>query len=101
MIDNRARYRAKFAAVTPILSDVLPLETPPAGFYLWPETPVDDRDFARDLFAERHVTVLPGQYLSRPTATGDPGRNRIRIALVASLEACVAAAERIRDHLAG
>ena len=101
VIDNRARYRAKFAAVTPILDHLLPLETPPAGFYLWPETPGDDRDFARELFAACHVTVLPGQFLSRPTPAGDPGRNRVRIALVASLEACVEAAERIRDHLAG
>jgi N-succinyldiaminopimelate aminotransferase len=101
VVDNRARYRAKFAAVAPILAGVLRFELPPAGFFLWPETPGDDRDFARALFAARHVTVLPGQFLSRPTAAGDPGRGRVRIALVAPLDACVEAAERIRDHLTG
>ncbi len=100
VVDNRERYRAKFAAVAPILREVLELEVPPAGFFLWPAVPGDDRDFARDLFAARHVTVLPGQFLSRPTPAGDPGRGRVRIALVAPLEACVDAARRIRDHLA-
>ncbi len=101
VVDNRARYREKFAAVAPILGEVLDVEVPPAGFYLWPRVPGDDRDFARALFAARHVTVLPGQFLSRPTPEGDPGRGRVRIALVAPLEQCVEAAERIRDHLAG
>ena len=101
VIDNRARYRAKFDAVAPILRPVLDFDLPPAGFYLWPATPGDDRDFARDLFASCHVTVLPGQFLSRPTPAGDPGRGRVRIALVAPLDDCVAAAERIRHHLGG
>jgi len=99
VVDNRARYRAKFATVVPILREVLPLETPPAGFYLWPEIPGDDREFTRDLFTTCHVTVLPGQFLSRPTPDGDPGRGRVRIALVAPLEACVVAAGRLRDRL--
>ena len=81
--------------------EVLQVEVPPAGFYLWPEVPGDDRKFARALFAAQHVTVLPGQFLSRPTADGDPGFGRVRIALVAPLADCVKAAGRIRDHLAG
>jgi N-succinyldiaminopimelate aminotransferase len=101
VVDNRDRYREKFNAVAPILGEVLQVEVPPAGFYLWPEVPGDDRTFARDLFAAQHVTVLPGQFLSRPTADGDPGFGRVRIALVAPLADCVKAAGRIRDHLAG
>ena len=101
VVDNRARYREKFAAVAPILGEVLQVDVPPAGFYLWPEVPGDDREFARTLFATRHVTVLPGQFLSRPTPHGDPGYGRVRIALVAPLADCVEAARRIRDHLAG
>jgi len=100
VIDNRARYREKFAAVAPLLDPLLPCSVPPAGFYLWPETPGDDRDFARKLFAACNITVLPGQFLSRPTPDGDPGSRRVRIALVAPLAECVVAAERIRDHLA-
>ncbi|HEY5789741.1 MAG TPA: succinyldiaminopimelate transaminase [Gammaproteobacteria bacterium] len=101
VVENRALYRAKFAAVTPLLAPLLPCSAPPGGFYLWAQTPGDDRDFARELFASQNVTVLPGQYLSRPTADGDPGRGRVRIALVAPLAECLEAAGRIRAHLAG
>ena len=101
VVDNRDRYREKFATVAPILGEVLQVDVPPAGFYLWPEVPGDDREFSRALFAAQHVTVLPGQFLSRPTTDGDPGFGRVRIALVAPLADCVEAAGRIRDHLAG
>jgi N-succinyldiaminopimelate aminotransferase len=94
---SRRLYQEKFAAVTPILSRELRISVPPAAFYLWVETPINDEDFARELFASRHVTVLPGRYLSRPTATGDPGAGRVRISLVATVDECVEAAERIRD----
>jgi len=45
----------------------------------------------------RHnLTVLPGSYLSRTTDAGNPGANRIRMALVAPLEDCIEAAQRIK-----
>lgn len=93
---NRALYRAKFAAVLEILSPVLTLRAPPAGFYLWPETPIPDTDFVRRLFAEQHVTLLPGSFLSRIADGIDPGANRVRIALVPPLDECIDAAWRIR-----
>ena len=92
---NRALYRAKFEAVTPILADVMAVPEPEAGFYLWPETPIEDPAFAVAVLRETGVAVLPGSYLARPTAQGNPGANRIRIALVAELSECVEAAERI------
>jgi N-succinyldiaminopimelate aminotransferase len=67
---------------------------------LWAGTPVDDADFARGLFAAENVTVLPGQYLARATAAGNPGARRVRMALVASLAECVEAAHRIRRFTA-
>nr|MDQ2695661.1 succinyldiaminopimelate transaminase [Pseudomonadota bacterium] len=94
--DNRALYREKFQAVMDILAPLLEVAWPDAGFYLWPRTPLDDTEFARRLFAEQHVTVLPGSYLARDTETGNPGRHRVRMALVASLAECVEAARRIR-----
>ncbi len=99
VIANRQAYRQKFDAVLEILGDRLQLERPPAGFYLWPRTPVDDETFTRELFRAEHVTVLPGRYLSRPQGDADPGRGHVRMALVAPLAQCVEAAERIRRFL--
>lgn len=93
---NRALYRQKFAAVMEILAPVLDAKLPQASFYLWPVTPVDDETFTRELFARAHVNVVPGSYLSRDVNGLNPGRNRVRLALVASLEECTEAAERIR-----
>lgn len=95
VIENRRLYREKFAAVQPILADVLEAPMPDAGFYLWVRTPSDDTQFARDLLQHTNVTVLPGQYLARAARGVNPGQNRIRIALVAGLAECVEAAERI------
>jgi N-succinyldiaminopimelate aminotransferase len=99
---NRDYYREKFAAVLAILSPVMNVTQPEASFYLWAETPIADTTFAQRLFDEQNVTVLPGSYLARETESGNPGANRIRMALVASLEECVEAAHRIRhliEHL--
>lgn len=93
--ENRAAYRAKFNAVVPILKQVMQVELPDAGFYLWPQTPMSDEAFARDLSAQQNVHVLPGRYLSRTIDGYNPGENRVRMALVAPLDECVEAAERI------
>ncbi|BCO30464.1 succinyldiaminopimelate transaminase [Thiohalobacter sp. COW1] len=97
--DNRELYRQKFAAVTDILQPVLDVAPPQAGFYLWPRTPIADTDFARGLFAEEQVTVLPGSFLSRDTDSGNPGADHVRMALVAPLEDCIEAAHRIRSFI--
>lgn len=95
VIANRQLYRDKFSAVTSILNPVLPVTTPEGSFYLWPETPIDDIQFARDLYARENLTVLPGQFLSRTTENGNPGSRRIRLALVAPIAECIEAAERL------
>ncbi|TYC59068.1 succinyldiaminopimelate transaminase [Marinobacter sp. BW6] len=97
--ENRAAYRAKFEAIVPILREVMNVDFPDAGFYLWPETPMDDETFARDLSAQQNVHVLPGRYLSRTVDGHNPGENRVRMALVAPLEECVEAAERIVEFV--
>jgi N-succinyldiaminopimelate aminotransferase len=99
VIANRGLYRAKYDAVMPLLQGVLEVERPPGSFYLWPATPGDDAAFARDLFAATHVSVLPGSYLGRDAGRGNPGRGRLRVSLVASLEDCVAAAQRISEFV--
>ena len=95
VVANRARYREKFAAVTPVLADVMTVTLPEAGFYLWPKTPIDDEAFAQQLLQRAAVKVLPGSYLARDTEQGNPGANRVRLALVTDLKNCVEAAERI------
>ena len=99
--ENRAAYRAKFEAVVPILREVMNVDYPDAGFYLWPETPMSDETFARELSAQQNVHVLPGRYLSRTVDGHNPGENRVRMALVAPLEECVEAARRIVDFVKG
>ncbi|MBP6382192.1 MAG: aminotransferase class I/II-fold pyridoxal phosphate-dependent enzyme, partial [Pseudomonadales bacterium] len=98
--ENRALYRAKFAAVLAELDGCLEVSAPAGGFYLWPRTPCDEREFARELYRRCNVLVLPGSFLSRPTPRGDPGARRVRLALVAGLEECVEAARRIRGFVA-
>ena len=102
VVANRAMYREKFAAVTPLLADVMDVRLPDAGFYLWAAVPGgDDVAFARDLLAQYNVTVLPGSYLARDAqgAAGaksfNPGAGRIRMALVAETAECLEAAKRI------
>ena len=93
--DNRDQYRAKFAAVQPLIASVLDAPMPDASFYLWARTPMDDAEFARRLLAEYNVAVLPGSFLARSAHGVNPGAGFIRIALVAGADECLQAAERI------
>lgn len=97
--DNRTLYQKKFTDVLEILSPVLDVKKPDASFYLWAKTPASDEDFAKNLFAEQNITVLPGSYLSREAAGINPGSQHVRMALVASYEECIEAAHRIRNFL--
>ena len=97
VIENRKAYTKKFAAVLEILAGTLPVSMPEASFYLWPRTPVSDVEFSQQLFAQQHVTTLPGRFLARDTEAGNPGENHLRLALVATLEECVEAAHRIKQ----
>ena len=96
---NRRLYQQKFAAVLPILLPVLNVTRPAGAFYLWPEVGGDDEAFARDLYATQNVTILPGSYLGRTSARGNPGAGRVRISLVPDVDTCVTAAHRIREFV--
>ena len=95
VVTNRQLYREKFDAVLAILSPVMNVSLPEASFYLWAETTISDTDFARRLFDEQNVTVLPGSFLARDNNNSNPGSHRIRMALVAPIEECIDAAHRI------
>jgi N-succinyldiaminopimelate aminotransferase len=96
--ENRGLYKEKFALITPLLRQVMDVELPDAGFYLWADvrrTGLSDTEFARGLYAAYNVTVLPGSYLARDAHGINPGRNRIRMALVAGVDEGLEAANRI------
>jgi N-succinyldiaminopimelate aminotransferase len=95
--ENRALYRDKFLQVLPILQPVLDMPLPAGAFYLWPDIGGDDALFTRRVFEQKHLMIVPGSYLARETATGNPGRGRVRLSLVPSLADCVQAAHRLRD----
>ena len=105
VINNRDLYRTKFLQVTPKLAEVLDVQLPDAGFYLWAglrgarsgegDKAGDDVAAALALLGQYNVQVLPGSLLARPAHGHNPGAGRIRLALVASTDDCVEAADRI------
>ncbi|HEC05251.1 MAG TPA: succinyldiaminopimelate transaminase [Thiolapillus brandeum] len=95
--ESRRAYQEKFAAVLGILDGQLTVRQPEAGFYLWAQTPGSDTEFARQLFDRQNVTVLPGSYLSREADGINPGADHVRMALVAPMDECIDAANRIRQ----
>ena len=92
---NRAQYAEKFARLTPRVAAVCPTVAPDAAFYLWAKVAGDDAEFARRLYADEALTVLPGSYLARDADGANPGRGYIRIALVADLDECTEAIDRL------
>jgi N-succinyldiaminopimelate aminotransferase len=93
--ENRRLYARKFDAVLPRIEKPLEASMPQGGFYLWVKTPIPDPEFVRRLHAEYNVLALPGSFLAREAGGGNPGRNRVRVALVAPLEECVEAVDRM------
>ena len=93
--ENRRLYAEKYASVLPLIEKPLRAEKPEGGFYLWIETPGDDAAFARRLYEQYNVMVLPGSYLARESGGANPGRNRLRVALVAPLAECIEAVQRM------
>jgi len=72
------------------LAEVLDVALPDAGFYLWAKVDklvsIGDAEYAKQLYAEYNVTVLPGSYVAREAHGWNPGANRIRMALVAEVD---------------
>jgi N-succinyldiaminopimelate aminotransferase len=106
VIKNRQQYREKFTLFATELADLWPMEQPDAGFFLWPSTDklpghFSDTTLTQALFQEQHITVLPGSYLSRTANGMNPGTNRVRMALVASLSECEEIIQRLQLFIKG
>lgn len=99
VFENREKYREKFQQALNVLSPVLDVQKPDAGFYLWPDLKSCDIEFAKRLYSKENVTVLPGSFLSREHDGITPGKNHVRIALVAETSECLEAAQRIKRQL--
>lgn len=98
VVENRRLYTEKFNTITPMLKQVWPaVEMPDAAFYLWIQTGQDDTKLALQLYRDLNITVLPGSFLAREAHGINPGKGFIRMALVANLDECVDAAERIQQ----
>ncbi|MBO9466887.1 aminotransferase class I/II-fold pyridoxal phosphate-dependent enzyme [Tropicibacter sp. R15_0] len=96
--ENRALYKAKYELADRIFGNVPGYMSPQAGMFLW--LPVADGEAATlKLWQETGVRVLPGAYLSRDTAEGNPGQGFIRVALVAPYDDTEAGLTLIRDCL--
>jgi N-succinyldiaminopimelate aminotransferase len=95
VITARKFYRHNFESVCQVLKKSIEITIPDAGFYLWIKLPLDDISMCRNLFAEKNVLLLPGQYLGRAVNGYNPGENRVRIALVEPEKRCVYAAQSI------
>ncbi len=96
---NRDLYRKKFDMIRDVLSPLIDIQYPEAGFYLWLETPVSDTEFTYNLYSQQNITVLPGSFISRKIDGLNPGENFVRIALVAQIDECIEAASRIKQYL--
>jgi aspartate/methionine/tyrosine aminotransferase len=96
--ESRALYQRKYQIADQVLDGVPGYVCPPAGFFLW--LPVADGESAAlKLWQETGVRVLPGAYLSRDTAEGNPGAGYIRVAMVAPTQEMQRGLSLIRDCL--
>jgi aspartate/methionine/tyrosine aminotransferase len=104
---NRALYRENLAIAAEIFAGYAGFHPIQAGFFLWLAVG-DDEDFARRLWQEAGIKVLPGRYLGRSDSdplTGqdlpNPGEGFIRIALVHPPSITRPALHRIAELIKG
>jgi N-succinyldiaminopimelate aminotransferase len=99
VVENRALYAEKFDMADRILKGLPGYLPPRAGFFLWLRVGHGEAA-ALQLWQAAGVRVLPGAYLSRDMPDGsNPGREYIRVALVAEAGAVERGLEAIRDVL--
>lgn len=96
VVENRRLYAEKYTVADSIFADVPGYKGPEAGFFLWLQ--VEDGEAATlRLWQETGVRVLPGSYLSRDTDGENPGKNYIRVAMVAPINEMQAGLTALRN----
>ena len=95
---SRAHYQEKFRIADQIFASLQGFTCPEGGFFLW--LPVEDGQAATlKLWRKTGVKVLPGEYLSREVGGDNPGKNYIRVALVAPKAETQHGLTQLRDCL--
>ncbi|TMV94691.1 aminotransferase class I/II-fold pyridoxal phosphate-dependent enzyme [Thioclava sp. BHET1] len=98
--ENRRLYAEKYAIAGKIFSGIDGADLPQGGFFLW--LPVADGEAAAlKLWQKTGIRVLPGAYLARDVNGFNPGKEFIRVALVAPKEETQRALTELRDCLYG
>ncbi|NPD14427.1 aminotransferase class I/II-fold pyridoxal phosphate-dependent enzyme [Xinfangfangia sp. D13-10-4-6] len=95
-----ALYQQKYRMAAEIFAGHQGFRLPDGGMFLW--LPVQNGEAATlKLWRETGVRVLPGAYLSRDVGGDNPGKDYIRVALVAPEEETRRGLIRLRDCLFG
>lgn len=98
--ENRALYIDKYRMADAIFADVPGYQPPQAGFFLW--LPAEDGEqSALKLWRETGVRVLPGAYLGADAGGTNPGKDYIRVALVAEKQELQGGLNKLRTCLYG
>ncbi|RKF13820.1 aminotransferase class I/II-fold pyridoxal phosphate-dependent enzyme [Roseovarius spongiae] len=98
VVENRRLYGEKYAAADEIMQGAPGYAGPRAGFFLW--LPVADGEAAAlRLWRETGVRVLPGAYLGRESDGRNPGKDYIRVAMVAPIDEMTRGLTALRDCL--
>ena len=96
--ENRKLYEAKYKFADEIFTGLDGYTSPEAGFFLWIKVQ-DSEKTTLDLWRETGVRVLPGAYLAQEKNGKNPGRDFIRVALVAQQNLTEEALIKIRSLL--
>lgn len=98
--ENRRLYNEKFEAAERFLGPIMGSVTPEGGFFLWLDVGKwgDGVTVTKRLWRDIGVKVVPGGFLASDQSDGsNPGRDFIRIGLVAPLEQTEVALERMAN----
>jgi N-succinyldiaminopimelate aminotransferase len=98
----RGLYRQRFAIARRLLGNTTGFRQPKGGFYIWLEVG-DGAKFAKELWHQMGVRVMPGAYMAAESTPGqplsNPGHRYVRIALVHDLLTIEAALDRVAEFL--